>query len=135
MGNTLHNDPRQASQDECKMSCAGNPAEICGDGNHVQVYQDSAWVDPTKDDLIKALNQYNDSLTQAANAITKYRNDIQALKDTLTKEGRGPKAKRQEQAETIELQEIRRDAQILPQVQQILGLFITHFFSAILPGC
>lgn len=121
LGNTLHSNPRHTSTEDCKMPCDGNSAEVCGDGNRLLVYQDSTWTDPTKDDLLNALRQYNDSLTQAANAIRKYHDDIQALKDTLAGHDPGNKHKRQSQTEIIELQEITRDAQLLPQVQQLLG--------------
>ena len=104
------------------MTCAGNSAELCGDGNRIQVYEDSTWIDPTAADLAAVLQLYNETLAQVLDAVSKYKSDIAALQAEEGK-SQGSKVRRQSQrpSETIELQRITQDYQQLQVVQQLLG--------------
>lgn len=109
-----------ASQDNCNQPCAGNNAEECGQGNRVQIYEDSTWFDPTAAELAIVLQEYNNTLVEASEALSAYQSHIEALQ-TLEGQSKKSKVRRQSQTETILLQEIRSDSQSLNRVQQLLG--------------
>ncbi|KAL7941069.1 hypothetical protein V8C42DRAFT_361317 [Trichoderma barbatum] len=62
MGNTLHN-AAAAAQNDCSTLCVGNPKELCGAGNRIQIYQKDLFVVPSVGSYI---NQgcFVDSTTQ-----------------------------------------------------------------------
>jgi hypothetical protein len=74
------------------MACAGNPSELCGGGNRVQVYQDITWVVPTASQLVTALQQYNDTLAQAKDDVSNYHQDMMQYQMDLAA---NPSTKRQ----------------------------------------
>ncbi|RFU32891.1 hypothetical protein B7463_g3468, partial [Scytalidium lignicola] len=119
VGNTVHNGTA-APQDNCNQVCAGNPAELCGDTNRIQIYQDSAWFDPVADDLANALQQYNQSLTQAQKDIDTYNKDINDLKLAIITQPTGDNLRRRSQTQTIEMQ-VLTDRTNLQTVRQILA--------------
>jgi hypothetical protein len=109
-----------APQDNCNQLCAGSNAEECGQSNRIQIYEDSTWLDPTAADLAIVLQEYNTTLAEAADALSTYQSHIEALQ-ALGGQSTKSKVRRQSQAETILLQEIRSDSQILSNLQQRLG--------------
>ncbi|KAK4446244.1 hypothetical protein QBC34DRAFT_411784 [Podospora aff. communis PSN243] len=64
VGNTLRGD-LSAPASDCSMRCAGNPAETCGGGNRIQVYQDTDWKDPTLDELAGLIRRYHAAMSAA----------------------------------------------------------------------
>jgi hypothetical protein len=116
------------------MPCAGNNAELCGDGNRIQVYEDSTWIDPTAADLAAILQLYNETLAQVLDAVSKYKSDIAVLQ-AEQEQSQDSKVRRQLQTETIELQEITQDYQHLQVVQQLLGNSATNLIQHILRHC
>jgi hypothetical protein len=46
------------SQDDCKMACAGDSLESCGDGNRIELLEDSEWVNPSRAQLADSLEAY-----------------------------------------------------------------------------
>ncbi|KAH7324125.1 peptidase S8/S53 domain-containing protein [Stachybotrys elegans] len=71
VGNTLHHEIRSPEGD-CNLVCAGNTAQFCGNGNRIRVYEDSAWRDPTLDQLTFALTNYNTTLFRVRGLIEDY---------------------------------------------------------------
>ncbi|KAI1374021.1 hypothetical protein F4677DRAFT_461856 [Hypoxylon crocopeplum] len=122
VGNTLHGASGSSSSD-CNQACPGNPAEVCGASNRIGIYQDSAWVDPTADQLADVLQEYNSTLVQVLDAIDNYKSHIQQLKDLRNQKKRGLDSRlavRQSQTETILLQDITRDSQQMRFVTELL---------------
>ncbi|KAH8810884.1 hypothetical protein F5884DRAFT_897418 [Xylogone sp. PMI_703] len=56
-GDIIFSDSIQ-NQDGCKMACAGDATELCGDGFQILTYQDQDWINPTTQDLVNALDEY-----------------------------------------------------------------------------
>ena len=76
VGNTLHG-ALTAPESDCSQVCAGNPSELCGNGNRLQLYQDTTWFSPTTQQLIDELTQYNATLASAQSAIQTFHDDMQ----------------------------------------------------------
>jgi hypothetical protein len=102
-------DASGASQDNCNMPCAGNPTQVCGDGNRVQIYEDASWSDTTAADLIAALKKLNATISQASDVVEKYNRDIQALQDYRASQGLKVKRQDGDPGEYIMLQDILHD--------------------------
>lgn len=131
-GNTLHTSDK-ASDGDCSQVCAGNQGEFCGNGNRVQVYQDSTWSDPTVQELTDVLLQYNSSLLELRQLSGQYQNLIQQWSDQQNSTSkRWWPVKRsltvtqlQEQLTTIEQQ--------YPVIQLLLGECFARFLVAFSP--
>ncbi len=76
MGNTLHT-AQLADQADCNKACLGDATELCGGEQHIQVYQDSTWFDPTASQLAAAFQEYNDTLAQALDVMYQYQSALQ----------------------------------------------------------
>ncbi len=76
VGNSLHG-ASTAPESDCSQVCAGDPSELCGNGNRLQLYQDTTCFSPTTQQLIDELNQYNATLASARSAIQTLHNDMQ----------------------------------------------------------
>lgn len=64
VGNTLRG-ANSAPAGDCNMRCAGNPGEVCGGSNRIQVYEDTEWKDPTVDELADLIRRYHAAMTAA----------------------------------------------------------------------
>jgi hypothetical protein len=119
-----------APQGDCNQPCAGNPAEECGQGNRIQIYQDSTWFDPTVAELAIILQVYNTTLAQAVAALSTYESHIEALQ-ALGSQAKKGKVRRDLPPQSFLLKQISSDSRTLRTVQQNLGRPIILIFN----GC
>lgn len=92
VGNSLHG-ASTAPQSDCSQACAGNPSELCGNGNRLQLYQDATWYIPTVQELISELTNYNATLSVGRLAVQRYHDDMQQYQNELGSAS-GSKSKR-----------------------------------------
>lgn len=121
VGNSLH-DAVASSDVDCNQPCIGNGAEVCGAGNRIEIYQDTTWTLPNQQQLVDALNKYNQTIASALDAITKYRSDLQKYQnDGGPAGGAGLKGRRAGPALTailrVDLENIHGDFTTLKQIQ------------------
>ncbi|KAK3985703.1 hypothetical protein QBC44DRAFT_362053 [Cladorrhinum sp. PSN332] len=45
-GNEISSSSSVAAADQCNMPCGGNPLDICGGGNHINIYENATWTEP-----------------------------------------------------------------------------------------
>ncbi|CAG7916266.1 unnamed protein product [Penicillium olsonii] len=83
VGNTMHGQDKYPDSD-CKTPCAGNPAEICGDGGRIQIYEDPTWSDPTAEELADAVRQYASAVDDVRSAMVDYRASLSDLADYVS---------------------------------------------------
>ncbi|KAH7329732.1 peptidase S8/S53 domain-containing protein [Stachybotrys elegans] len=62
-------DSQKANDGDCNQACAGDPTEVCGQGNRITIYQDSSFDSPTVEDVQKALQDFQDAFAAAQDAI------------------------------------------------------------------
>src|SRR4051812_881492 len=63
---------------DCNTLCNGNPTEICGGGNRLLIYQDSAWVLLSDIQYAAALQEFRDLLIQLQTAVATWHQDLKA---------------------------------------------------------
>jgi len=104
------------------MPCAGNSAEVCGDGNRVLVYTDRSWSDPTAADMLAAMQRFNATLAEAPAAITEYKQALELLQAISAS---NPTRKRQQpnggQSSAIELDYLGESALRVRKVCRNVG--------------
>ena len=108
VGNQLHQNS-MSNPTDCNQACSGNSAEVCGAGNRISVYKDSAWFDPTAAMLVTSLQAYQTELNGALADINTYLSDVKALKATRGSKKRWLMRPRDDGGEQIELQNLVKD--------------------------
>lgn len=63
---------------DCDTPCNGDPTEICGGGNRILIYQDSAWVLLTDAEYAAELKELQALLQQLQTLVAKWYQDLQA---------------------------------------------------------
>ncbi|KAH7323511.1 hypothetical protein BKA65DRAFT_540182 [Rhexocercosporidium sp. MPI-PUGE-AT-0058] len=104
VGNTIHN-PATTGQADCSVPCSGDPTQICGNGNRLQVYEDTTWSNPVVSEVIAALQAYTDKLAEVVEAISLYKTCLLALQSV---QGQKVRKRQSIKRESIELQNLRR---------------------------
>ncbi|KAL1849441.1 hypothetical protein VTK73DRAFT_9873 [Phialemonium thermophilum] len=82
VGNTLRSTSVEP-QSDCSKVCGGDAGELCGNGNRMQLYVDSTWFQPSQDQVVGALKEYNSSLAQVWDAIGQYQGALQAFQSDV----------------------------------------------------
>ena len=63
---------------DCNTFCNGDPTEICGGGNRLLIYQDSAWVLLSDIQYAAALQEFRDFLQELQTAVAKWHQNLKA---------------------------------------------------------
>ncbi len=66
--------PQQVADEECDMTCAGNPSQWCGGANRLIGYEDINWFDPSRAQLAEAMGWYLDILVRLRYAVEQWLN-------------------------------------------------------------
>lgn len=61
---------------DCNAVCAGDVTEICGGGNRILIYQDSAWVLLTDAEYAEQLQELQSLLQQLETLVAKWQQDL-----------------------------------------------------------
>lgn len=114
-----------ASSSDCDQVCAGNSLELCGNGNRIQIFQDTSWYVPSTRQLIDALNDYDSALSSARSAMQTYHDHLQQYKNDGGSIS-GSKSKRDSGGVLtavlrVDLGYLQTDHSILDKIQATLG--------------
>lgn len=75
------------------MLCAGNPAEICGGGSRIQIYEDSTWAQLSRAELADQVQTLIELLTELQAAIQQWNDLVNTYEQQLSG---GTKIRRQD---------------------------------------
>ena len=91
--------PQSANPSDCSQPCAGNPLELCGNGNRMIMYRDPTWVVPTRPDLGGQVQEYLELLAELQQLIQQW-NDL--IQQAIAQQNSGStKVRRQANAELL----------------------------------
>ncbi|KAH6690268.1 hypothetical protein BKA61DRAFT_715740 [Leptodontidium sp. MPI-SDFR-AT-0119] len=108
--------PATAGQADCSVPCSGDPTQICGNGNRLQVYEDTSWSNPVVSEVIAALQAYTDKLAEVVEAFSLYKTCLLALQSV---QGQKVRKRQNIKRESIELQNPRSSQGKLSPEQRI----------------
>lgn len=118
--------PQGANSGDCSQPCAGDPREICGNGNRMLMYRDTTWVIPTRPDLGNQVQEYLDLLIDLQQKIQAW---YDLLQQALAQQN-SAKARRQGVNADLLLQIANARAAILSlqsRLQQLTATITRHF--------
>ncbi|KAG4436972.1 hypothetical protein IFR05_007542 [Cadophora sp. M221] len=95
---------RYAGVEYYGVPCSGDPTQICGNGNRLQVYEDTTWSNPVVSEVIAALQAYTDKLAEVVEAISLYKTCLLALQSV---QGQKVRKRQKIKGESIELKNLR----------------------------
>ncbi|KAL5334222.1 hypothetical protein BJX70DRAFT_378887 [Aspergillus crustosus] len=119
VGNTIHTTDRD-STDGCDMPCSGDKEQLCGGEDHIQIYKDSTWEDPTLEELADAIREYNASIALTREAILTYYDHLTTLQELMDSLSNTHVKRDDSQFQDIEMQ-VRQDQGALNKASDSLA--------------
>ncbi|KAH8887187.1 subtilisin-like protein [Thozetella sp. PMI_491] len=98
-----------SNQADCNQPCDGNPSQICGAGNRIQLYLDTEWSLLERPELASLMQQYADALAELRALIKQWQDLVLRYQDLLN----------QQQAAKFK----RDDTEILQVFREILDTY------------